>query len=97
MSLKLQQILATPMVRTERGDTIRDFLVSLLLQLWQDKDGFSGKYPFGDSMWEWEVYSSLVAAGHTSGTLNEQGYIDEDSDFDPDYADFLILKAIEVL
>lgn len=55
--------------------TIRDYLRQLLTTLWVEKEGFSGKRPFGNSGWEYDLYKPLVAAGVVPGTLDEDGYI----------------------
>lgn len=43
--------------------TVREYLVALLHQLWTREDGFSGKRPFGNSGWQYEVYDAIEQAG----------------------------------
>ena len=71
--------------------TIRGYLTALLARLWEDKEGFNGKRPFGNSGWEGDVYVALVKGGVIQGTLDEDGYLDE---CDDEGADALIAAAI---
>ncbi len=43
--------------------TVRDYFRELLTALWEEKEGFSGKRPFGNSGWEYEVHIALAKAG----------------------------------
>jgi hypothetical protein len=43
--------------------TIREYFRELLITLWEEKEGFSGKRPFGNSGWEYEVHVALAKAG----------------------------------
>lgn len=71
--------------------TIRDYLVELLLSLWDKEESFSGKRPFGNSGWQYEVYAALIAAKMIDGTLDEYGHVAE---IDRKHADSLIEIAI---
>lgn len=71
--------------------TVREYLVKLLAELWREEANFSGKKPFGNSDWQWEVYVPLVKAGLVGGLLDEDGYLE---DCDTGKADELILAAI---
>jgi hypothetical protein len=56
--------------------TVRGYLVELLRRLWVEGEGFSGKRPFGDSGWEYDLYEPLVKAGLVAGaTLDEDGFL----------------------
>ena len=58
--------------------TIKGYLESLLITLWQKGEGFSGKRPFGNSGWEYALYEPLVKAGAVRGSFDtEYGYLDE--------------------
>jgi hypothetical protein len=74
--------------------TVRDYLKALLLKLWQEDEGFSGKRPFGNSGWKYEVYTALVKAGAVPGKLDAEGYVQE---CDDGFADQAILAAIAQL
>lgn len=50
--------------------TVRDYLRELLLTLWSEGEGFSGKRPFGNSGWEWDLYAPLIRANFVAGVLN---------------------------
>lgn len=69
-------------LRFECGDlgrevTIREWLSELLLTLWREGEGFSGKRPFGNSGWQWDVAPVLIASRVVDGKLDEDGYVDE--------------------
>ena len=80
-----------------KAKTIRGYLKSLLSELWREEESFSGKRPFGNSGWQWEVYRALIDGGAVPGKSS-----DGDVDF-ADYstgramADVLIQKAIAEL
>lgn len=56
---------------------VREYLHALLVKLWDEGEGFSGKRPFGNSGWEYEIYTPLIRAGFIPGKLDGDGYIDE--------------------
>ena len=65
-------------LKTEVNDlTIRQYLQKLLLTLWAEGEGFSGKKPFGNSGWEYDLYKPLIRAGVIPGVLDDDGYIDD--------------------
>src|SRR3954469_7204393 len=91
-----QQILALPMDENDaQGATVRHFLVALLAALWDEKDGFDGKRPFGNSDWDGELAIALIRARLIDGAIDEDGYIETGSDWDA--ADRLIGSAIRAL
>lgn len=55
------------------GLTVRDYLRTLLETLW--REGFSGKRPFGNSGWEYDLYAPLIKAGFLKGELDDEGYV----------------------
>lgn len=59
--------------------TIRDYLKELLVTLWEEGESFSGKRPFGDSGWEYEIFGALVDNKVIHGT-NEDYCLDLDED-----------------
>jgi hypothetical protein len=61
--------------------TVRDYLRELLQTLWMEGEGFSGKRPFGNSGWAWELYGPLVRDGFIEGAGNG---LDEYVDMTPD-------------
>lgn len=77
--------------------TVREYLQALLTTVWEEKESFSGKRPFGNSGWEHEVFTPLVKAGFISGTFDET-YAGQWADVDnydkaSDYVSQLILAV----
>ena len=67
-----------PMKENDAGaKTVGEYLKKLLLTLWDEEEGFSGKRPFGNSGWKYEVYTALISAKVVNGKLDEYGYVDE--------------------
>ena len=67
-----------PMQENDAGaKTIGEYLEKLLITLWNEEEGFSGKRPFGNSGWKWEIYTALISAKIVDGKLDEDGYIEE--------------------
>lgn len=56
--------------------TIRQYLGALLMTLWDEQDGFSGKRPFGNSCWDIDLICALCGAGAIEAQLNEDGIFD---------------------
>lgn len=80
-------------VEYENGTgTVRSYLKDLLHTLWVEEEGFSGKRPFGNSGWQFDVYQALVRAGVLEGTLDDEGFLD---DVDRDAGEQLVLAAIQ--
>ncbi|MBF6277015.1 hypothetical protein [Nocardia nova] len=91
------QILATPMHgenNDAEADTIRGYLIALLATLWREEEGFSGKRPFGNSGWRFDLYAALGHAGHIRASFDDDGYLE---DVDAIVGDRLIATAIEAL
>jgi len=88
-------VLATPLSPNDaEAATVGDYLRVLLSTLWQEEDGFSGKRPFGNSGWKFDVYLGLMTAGHIDGELDEDGYV---ARMDEAAGDALIFQAIATL
>ncbi|HBN27233.1 MAG TPA: hypothetical protein DD405_07175 [Desulfobacteraceae bacterium] len=56
--------------------TIKGFLHLLLKTLWEEGECFSGKRPFGNSGWEYDLYKPLIQAYIISGEIDEDGDIE---------------------
>jgi hypothetical protein len=82
------ELLGLPLGPNDAGAaTLREYLVKLLTQVWEDEEGFDGKRPFGNSSWQSsDVYPALKAAG-----LIEDEYGDRVT------AAELVLSAIKAL
>jgi hypothetical protein len=78
----------------DRTVTIREYLKELLLTLWYEGEGFSGKRPFGNSGWQWDLYKVLIENKLIPGKLDEDNYIEE---FDQRQADTFVKELIEKL
>lgn len=57
--------------------TPRLYLHSLLSILWEEKEGFSGKRPFGNSCWEYDLARALIKSGVVDGVMDEDGCVDD--------------------
>lgn len=96
-------ILDVPMRENSSGaDTVGGYLRRLLIEVWREGEGFSGKRAFGDSGWQFEVYEALAEAGviEGEGTLYYEGTDDEFTDWDVDFgerarADQMIYQVIK--
>lgn len=67
-----------PMQKNDIGaKTLGEYFENLLLTLWDEQEDFSGKRPFGNSGWEYDVYAALISAGVVDGSLDEEGYVTE--------------------
>ncbi len=93
-----EKILALPIGKNDaRGaKTIGDYLIALLAQLWKEKGGFSGTYPFGNSGWEHHLRDALVEAGAIKGEKDDRGEWIIGA-LQINKADALIMKAIKAL
>lgn len=58
------EVLDCPMLtgNDAQAETVRDYLTSLLLAVWDEEEGFSGKRPFGNSGWSSDIIDALIAA-----------------------------------
>lgn len=57
--------------------TIGEYLKSLLLKFWDEKDCFNSKRPFGNGDWDYNIYTGLIREGFIDGKLDSDGFIDE--------------------
>jgi hypothetical protein len=97
------KILALPMARNDAGaKTIRDYLKALIEGVWDLEERFSGKRPFGNGGWKYDLYDALAAGRAVAAVVHE--FKDEDGNIcreiecaDRLRADQLITKAIKSL
>lgn len=78
----LDEVLALPLAPndTETGaNSVRGYLTALLARLWREGESFSGKHPFGNSGWRWDLYPALERAGYVAGVMRG-GYVRPDAD-----------------
>ncbi len=87
-------ILDLPMEENDaEATTIRDYLKALLSTLWREEESFSGKRPFGNSGWTWDIYRALVAGGAIKGKIEDNDLVEHDEQA----ANELIQEAIKQL
>jgi hypothetical protein len=86
-----QQVLDLELPANDSG---AGYLIELLRVLWREEEGFSGKRPFGNSGWVYEVYGPLVKAGWVEGEIDDEGYV---AACDTRAADALMDEAIHAL
>lgn len=89
-----RQVLDAPMDESgndANAETVGEYLHILLETLWTQEHQFSGKRPFGNSSWKFEIYEALIQAGLIRGSFDDQGFVE---DVDDEQADQLILDAI---
>lgn len=88
-----EQVLALPMGGEQA--TVQYHLIKLLMTLWDQKEGFNGKRPYGESGWEFDFYEPLVRAGFIDGDFDEDdGYL---NDYDEVAGNRMIANAIKSL
>ena len=85
-------ILDLPMEHNDAGaKNIREYLNRLLSELITEEEGFSGKRPFGNSGWKYDLYKPLVKSGLVEGIFDEDGCLES---FDREKADDLLVEVI---
>lgn len=90
--MKPEDILNLEMGQNDaEAPTIREYLRQLLCCLWNKGESFSGKRPFGNSGWEYDLYAALVKGKAVEGALDEDGYLET---VDERAASDLIIEAI---
>jgi hypothetical protein len=57
---------------------LREYFCNLLLTLWHEGEGFSGKRPFGDSGWKKDVLYCIASQGLFGEELPDPEYDDGD-------------------
>ena len=73
-----RDILALPMKANDASaETIGQFLMMVGAKVFLDQEDFSGKRPFGNSGWIYDVYEALIQGDALEGTLDEDGYVKE--------------------
>jgi len=74
-----------------RTVTVKEYFYELLKTFWEEKENFSGKRPLGNSDWDGDLIKLLIENELISGTLDQNGYID---DYDYKEADEYIINNI---
>lgn len=70
---------------SDAGDnlSVREYLRELLLTLWREQSSFSGKRPFGNSGWKYDLFIPLGKAGYIKAKKIEY----DDGSFDYEILD----------
>lgn len=74
--------------------TVRDYLVALLRGVWLHREEFDGKRPFGNSGWQFELFTALGHVGLIDAEFDAEGFLDT---VDDSAGDRLINLAINTL
>lgn len=75
--------------------TIKQYLKELLIALWDEKESFSGKRPFGNSGWELDLYKVLVEEKIIKGRINEEdSYLESCNKKEGDRIILLMIKSL---
>lgn len=80
--LSPSEVLNCPMQDNDAGAaTIRQYLVKLLFDVWDQQEEFNGKRPFGNSGWWGDLYIALLTNTDIGdgSELDEDGYLDHTS------------------
>lgn len=93
-----KEILELKFESTDLGKeiTIKDFFKELLTTLFKEGECFSGKRPFGNSGWNYDLHVCLAKNGVIEGKCFQYGDL-EDWDYDSKEADSKILELIKEL
>lgn len=82
-------------VQDDSGDlTLKEYLICLLETVWDKKERFDGKRPFGNSAWYLDVFYSLCRAGLIDGEKNEDGEVYK---VDEKQGEAIVIAAIKSL
>jgi hypothetical protein len=88
----MTSILEVPMQENDaEAATIGDYFRALLSTLWTEGESFSGKRPFGNSGWDYDIYTALVKEKVVNGKIDQEGSLIQ---CDEDAANGLIMEAI---
>lgn len=96
-TLVIEAVLAAEVNYEHGKGTVRSYLHDLLKAIWDEEEGFSGKRPFGNSGWTWDLYHALVRAGIIEGEIDEDGDIKFVTVEQRKKADPLIAQAIDYI
>lgn len=90
-----EKLLALSLPENDAGAaTVREYLVALAREVWREGEGFSGKRPFGNSGWHYELYGPMAKAGLVRGDVDDDGCVDY---VDKVTANGLIFDALDEL
>lgn len=94
-NFRVQDVLALSMGENDAdAETIGQYIMVLGAQLFKEQDCFSGKRPFGNSGWTYEVYEVLVKARVIDGEYYDDGDL---KSLDEDQAEAVMREVFEYL
>jgi|TARA_Y100000310_G_C20555618_1_gene750349 hypothetical protein len=74
-----------------KNGTIRKYLYTMLLVLWNEKESFDSKRPLGNSGWEYDLIEPLVKTGMIKGSMECDGVcVDHESVDFKEYNNFVL-------
>lgn len=83
------EILNLPFESRDIGETtVRGYFKALLNSVLKNGESFSGKRPFGNSGWEYDIAEPLVKAGIVAGSFGEPYEDDAPELEEVDWTDF---------
>lgn len=65
------------------AQTVGGYLSALLITLYYEGEGFSGKRPFGNSGWEDDVAEAWVRAGLLPGEVSKNRWDEDEVEYEP--------------
>ena len=74
----------------DRTVTLKQYFILLAQTVWKEGEEFSGKRPWGNSSWQYEVYAAMIKNGF-EGKLDSYGGVEK---IDTRAADEAIVAAI---
>lgn len=74
--------------------SFRSYFKRLLNTLIMEQEEFSGKRPFGNSGWFYDLMIPLIEAGYVYGSLDDDGFV---RSCNSDSGELLLLRMVEVL
>lgn len=90
-----RDVLNLPMQSNDaEASTVREYLLTLLSDLWRLGEDFNVKRPFGNSSWQHELYDALARTVLVKATFDADGWLES---VDHRRADLLIQAAIQEL
>lgn len=88
-------VLHCPMSLNNAGaKNVREYLVALAEAVWYEGGEFHPRRPFGQLLWEQELYAALVRAGVVDGVFDSDGNL---TSCDEALADHLVAGAFREL
>ena len=94
----MTNILDLTMQENDSGaKTIREYLKTLLTTVWEEEESFSGKRPFGNSGWKYDIYRTLATHKFIEAEIDEDGYVIDIKRSEYSKADQLISETIASL